>query len=52
MKKEEKKCQVNDPKVGTKCTCKKCMEIKEIKASLRKVYSEDNEYKYYSRDWE
>lgn len=49
MEKKEKKCQVNDPKVGTRCTCKSCLEIK---ASLRKVYSEDNEYKHYTNSWE
>ncbi len=48
-KKKEVKCQVNDPKVGTRCVCKECLAIK---ASLRKVYSEDNEYKYYSSGWE
>ena len=50
MKKNiKKKCQVNDPKIGTKCTCKNCLEIKK---ALREAYSKDKEYKYYMADWE
>ncbi len=48
-KEEEKKCRVDDPEVGTRCTCKSCLKIK---ASLRKAYSKDGEYKYYTNNWE